>query len=180
MKRHSTVMKSKLKAQKEAFTEAHNEFHKGLRSYASYKVGSATLCEDLVQDTFIKTWAYLVKGGEITKMKAFLYHVLNGLIIDEYRKKKSTSLDVLIEKGFEPNIDTSHQLENFFDGKIAIVLIAKLPKAYQKVIHMRYVEDLSLEEMAVITGKTKNTMAVQAHRGMEKLRELYNEQQRVK
>ena len=166
-------MKSKLKAQEDAFTSAHNEFHKGMHSYASYKVSSSSLSEDLVQDTFIKTWSYLVKGGEITKMKAFLYHVLNGLIIDEYRKKKATSLDVLLEKGFELNEDGSKRLENYFDGKIAIVLIDKLPKAYQKVIHMRYVQDLSLEEMAELTGKTKNTMAVHAHRGIEKLRELY-------
>lgn len=173
-------MNSDKKAQEDAFAIAHSEFHKGLRSYASYKVSSESLSEDLVQDTFIKTWAYLVKGGEITKMKAFLYHVLNGLIIDEYRKKKATSLDVLLEKGFEPVADTSKQQENFFDGTVAIVLIKKLPKAYQKVIHMRYVDDLSLEEMAEITGKTKNTMAVHAHRGMEKLRELYKEQQGIK
>ncbi len=173
-------MKLDKKAQEDAFAKAHSEFHKGLHSYASFKVSSPSLSEDLVQDTFIKTWGYLVKGGEITRMKAFLYHVLNGLIIDEYRKKKATSLDVLLEKGFEPASDTSKQLENLFDGEVAIVLIKKLPKTYQRVIHMRYVEDLSLEEMAEITGKTKNTMAVHAHRGMEKLRELYNQQHGLK
>jgi RNA polymerase sigma-70 factor (ECF subfamily) len=168
---------SNLKEQEDAFTQAHNEFHKALHSYASYKVSSASLSEDLVQDTFIKTWSYLVKGGEITKMKAFLYHVLNGLIIDEYRKKKATSLDVLLEKGFELSDTSSERTIDYFDGKKAILLIDSLPEAYQKVMQMRYVEDLSLEEMAVITGKTKNTMAVHAHRGMEKLRELYIEQQ---
>jgi RNA polymerase sigma-70 factor (ECF subfamily) len=110
-------------------------------------------------------------------MKAFLYHVLNGLIIDEYRKKKATSLDVLLEKGFELSDTSSERTIDYFDGKKAILLIDSLPEAYQKVMQMRYVEDLSLEEMAVITGKTKNTMAVHAHRGMEKLRELYIEQQ---
>lgn len=168
-------MKSKLKAQEEAFTLAHAEYQKGLNSYANFKVSNSALSEDLVQDTFIKTWAYLVRGGEIAKMKAFLYHVLNGLIIDEYRKKKSTSLDVLLHSGFEPATEDHDRAQDIFDGKTAILLITHLPKAYQKVMHMRYIQDLSLAEMAVITGKSKNTMAVHAHRGLEKLRILYNQ-----
>ena len=39
---------------------------------------------------------------------------------------------------------------------------------------MRYVDDLSLEEIACATGKTKNAIAVQLHRGLEKLKLLYS------
>lgn len=157
-----------------AFTDAHTDFNKGLNTYASFKVNNMSLSEDLVQDTFIKTWSYLAKGGEIVKMKAFLYHVLNGLIIDEYRKHKSSSLDVLIENGFEPNDDSFEREADVFDGKIAVLLICQLPKSYQKVMRMRYVQDMSLSEISVKTGKTRNTTAVHAHRGLEKLRILYN------
>jgi RNA polymerase sigma-70 factor (ECF subfamily) len=163
--------------QKATLTLAHKDFQKGLNSYASFKVNNYALSEELVQDTFIKTWPYLVKGGEILKMKAFLYHVLNGLIIDEYRKRKVSSLDVLIENGYEPAFEEEAKVADAFDGKIAVSLIAQLPKAYQKVMRMRYVQELSLAEMAVITGKSKNTMAVHAHRGLEKLKELYFKQE---
>lgn len=166
-------MNETLEEKETAFTEAHTDFNKGLNVYASFKVSSASLSEDLVQDTFIKTWSYLAKGGEILKMKAFLYHVLNGLIIDEYRKHKSTSLDVLIENGFEPDDASFEREANIFDGKIAVLLINKLPKSYQKVMRMRYVQDMTLAEISLITGKTKNTTAVHAHRGLEKLRMLY-------
>ena len=107
-------------------------------------------------------------------MKAFLYHVLNGLIIDEYRKQKATSLDTLIEKGFEPGVDDSEKLLNIFDGKAALLLIGQLPEKYQKVIRMRYVRLLSLKEISLITGESKNTIAVQIHRGLFKLKLLYN------
>lgn len=155
-------------------TTAHTDFNKGLNTYASFKVSNQALSEDLVQDTFIKTWTYLAKGGEILKMKAFLYHVLNGLIIDEYRKHKATSLDIMIENGFEPNDKSFEREADIFDGKIAILLISKLPRAYQKVMRMRYVEDLSLAEIAEQTGRTKNATTVHAHRGLDKLRQLYN------
>ncbi len=107
-------------------------------------------------------------------MKAFLYHVLNNLIVDEYRKHKTVSLDVLLEKGFEPSLHDSDRIINFLDGKDATLLIKSLPKAYQKAMQMRYVDDLSLEEIACATGKTKNAIAVQLHRGLEKLKLLYS------
>ena len=156
-------------------TLAHHDFERGLNAHAFFKLDDRMLGEDMVQETFIKTWVYLVKGGKINTIKAFLYHILNHLIIDEYRKRKNkmTSLDTLLESGFEPSVDDSEKLFNTLDGKVAILLIQKLPEVYRKVMKMRYVQDLTLREMSLITGQTKNTMAVQVHRGLEKLKLLY-------
>ena len=75
---------------------AHSDYEKGLNARAYFKVSNRELGEDLVQQTFMKTWIYLTKGGEVKNMKAFLYHILNNLIIDEYRKKKAFSLNFLM------------------------------------------------------------------------------------
>src|SRR3989344_5815961 len=101
----------------EKLTVAHHDYNKSLNSYALFKLHDSNTGEDLVQDTFTKTWAYLVKGGKIIMMKAFLYHILNNLIVDEYRKQKHkmASLDTLIESGFEPKDDQSENLANFLD-----------------------------------------------------------------
>lgn len=165
--------KQEIKRQK-VLTLAHHDYEKGLNSHAFFKIHDHTIGEDLVQDTFLKTWKYLVKGGKIDTMKAFLYHILNNLIIDEYRKHKTTSLDILIEKGFEPSANDSEHIFNMLDGKTATLLIQRLPVTYQKVMRMRFVQGLSLQEMSLITGQTKNTIAVQIHRGLAKLRLLYN------
>jgi DNA-directed RNA polymerase specialized sigma24 family protein len=60
------------------------------------------------------------------------------------------------------------------DGKAAILLISRLPEKYQKVMNMRFVRILSLKEISLITGQTKNAITVQVHRGLEKLKVLYN------
>lgn len=159
------------------FTTAYNEYEKVLRLRAFYKVSNQELAEDLVQKTFIKTWMYLKKGGKIELMKAFLYHVLNNLIIDEYRKKKTTSLDLIIEKGFEPSIDDYERFIDVLDGETAVLLIDQLPEKQRQIMHMRYVQDLSLQEISSITGQSKNNIAVQAHRGMDKLKSLYKSRQ---
>jgi len=174
---YTTTMTSlkKEKINGEKLSKAHDDYKKGMNSYAFYKVSNRETGQDLVQDTFLKTWKYLVKGGDIDLMKSFLYHILNQLIIDEYRKKKTSSLDIIIEKGFEPGFDNSERMINTLDGKEVILLISSLPKKYRKVMRMRYVQDLSIKEMALITGQSKNTVAVQAHRGLAKLKLLYNQ-----
>ena len=157
--------------QQAVLSQAHGEFQKGLNLHAFFKINDHALGEGLVQDTFTKTWSYLVKGGKIDVMKAFLYHVLNNLIVDEYRKRKMTSLDVLLDKGFEPS-GRPENLLDILDGKTALLFIQRLPVAYQKVMRMKYVQNLSLEEMSLVTGQSRNSIAVQAHRGLVKLKVL--------
>jgi RNA polymerase sigma-70 factor (ECF subfamily) len=156
-----------------ALSLAYSNFSKGLNLHAFYKIKNKEMCSDLVQETFMKTYVYLLKGDEIIFMRAFLYHVLNNLIIDEYRKKKNLSLDELIEKGYEPSSDEEERLINFLDGEKAMSLIEKLPEKYKECITMKYVDDLSLEEMSLMTGQTRKTLAVQVHRGLKKLKVLY-------
>ena len=144
-------------------TTAHLNFEKKLNIHAFYKL----------QDAFIKTWKYLVRGGKIEIMRAFLYHILNDLIVDKYRKHKIGSLNALMEKGFEPKINNSERLFNYIDGKALVLLIAQLPEKYQKIMRMKYVQELSIKEMSLITGQSKNAITVQAHRGLEKLKLLY-------
>lgn len=165
--------KKEEKKQNDLLTTAYTDFNKGMNGYSYFKVNNHSLSDDLVQDTFIKTWSYLVRGGKIIMMKSFLYHVLNGLIIDEYRKKKPVSLDVIIENGYEPSDPDAQIKMDMFDGKIAILLMEKLPQKYKGVMKMKYVQGLTLKEMSLLTGQTKNTVAVQIHRGIEMLKALY-------
>ena len=159
--------------QQQVLSAAYTEHRKGLNRHSLFKVNNVALSENLVQDTFLKTWKFMVKGGKINLMKAFLYHVLNDLIIDEYRKHKTLSLDSLVEKGFEPKEDDSERIFNILDSKRAILMIALLPKKYQQLMRMKYVENMSLEEMSEATGQTKNTAAVQISRGLVMLKKIY-------
>jgi RNA polymerase sigma-70 factor (ECF subfamily) len=154
-------------------TDAHNDYAKGLTSHAFFKLHNRSMSDDLVQDTFMKTWKYLAKEGKIGLMKSFLYRILNNLIVDEYRRRKVSSLDVLLEKGYEPGSDPRERVINMLDGKAALLLLARLPEKYQKVMRMKYMQGLTLKEIALITGKSKNTVSVQLHRGLIKLRLLY-------
>lgn len=161
------------------FNEVYRTYQTKLGAYALSKTNNPTLSNDLVQDTFTKTWKYLVKNGEIGSMRALLYHILKQLIIDEYRKlnNKAASLDDLLEKGFEPSKGDHERIIDISDGKRIAQLISRLPEKYQIVVHMRYVQELPLQEMSFLTGQSQNTVAVQCHRGLEKLKAIYFEEE---
>jgi RNA polymerase sigma-70 factor (ECF subfamily) len=138
-------------------------------------VNDRELSEDLVQDVFVKMWLYLCRRGEIVSIRGFLYHVLNNLIVDRYRKHKTWSLDQLLDQGYEPRVDESQRLFDMFDGKLVFRLIDQLPNTYQEVLRLKYARDLSYGEISRLTGQQRNTIAVQVHRGLVKLKELYNQ-----
>ncbi len=160
--------------QRVILSTGYEEFSESLKSYATRKTHDSEVANDLMQNTFLKTWTYMLKGGKVHLMKAFLFHILKALIVDGYRKPKIVSLDTLFEKGFEvkSNEDGDRQI-NIIDGEQVMALILELPVLYQKVLRMRYVQGLSLKEISQLTGQTKNAVTVQAHRGLEKLRVLY-------
>jgi len=154
-------------------TRAYRDFSRELSCFAARKVNNTALSDDLVQTTFLKTWAYLQSKGKIDLMRAFLYHALNRLIIDEYRKHKTVSLDVLMEGGLELESIDSENIYNVIDRKALVLLIEKLPEKYRSVITMRFVKELTLKEISVIAHQSQNTTSAQVHRGLFKLRALY-------
>lgn len=161
------------KRQYELFTKAYHSHAGELGRYARSMVNDRELSEDLVQDVFVKMWLYLLRKGDIVSVRGFLYHVLNNLIVDRYRKHKTWSLDTLLEQGYEPRTDESDRLVDMFDGEIVFRLIDKLPRTYQEVLRMKYAHHLSYGEISRLTGQQRNTIAVQVHRGLVKLKELY-------
>ena len=154
-------------------TKAHDDFEIGLKNHAHFRLNDTVVCEDLVQDAYLKTWNYMITSGKIHLMKPFLYHILNCLIIDEYRKRKTVSLDAMLENGLELGVDDSSKIINHIDGASAIEMIDLLPPTYKTIIHMRYVEELSIDEISTLTGQSKSVIAVKTYRGLDKLKKMY-------
>lgn len=159
--------------QKELFITAYRENLTELVRYAQSKVGDYETGKDLVQEAFLKAWVYIRDGKEIKNMKHFLYRTLKNLIVDTYRKRKTLSLEVLLEYGHEPSMNESEHLVDMLDGKIALALIGALPPKYQEILRMKYESNLTLKEIAQRSGQSNNSVAVCVHRGLSKLKRLY-------
>src|SRR3989344_4442190 len=83
-----------LQAQFAAVFEKHSD---ELFRHCHLRLSDRQRALELTQETFLRAWGYVVKGEEVHQWRAFLYRILNNLIVDEYRKHKSQSLDALLE-----------------------------------------------------------------------------------
>ena len=158
----------------ERFIKACEENADALFRYSFFKVSDRELAKDLVQETFMRTWNYIAQGHEIENLRAFFYRTLTNLIIDEYRKNKPLSLDKLFEGGFDLKAEELEGLENRLDGEMALKILDKIGRPYADVIYLKYVEDLSNGEIAKALGETENGVAVKIHRGLKKIKEIFN------
>ena len=150
--------------------EAYDEHSDAIFRYCCFKVSDREKAIDLTQDVFVKVWQYLLAGNEVENMKALLYKVARNLIIDEYRKKKFDSLDTLSEAGFEPSDAAALDTISIVEAGLLVERIKELPESYSEVVFMRYVDDLSVKEIAEALGEQENNISVRIHRGLHKLR----------
>lgn len=156
------------------FISLYDEMADQLFRHCFFKISSRELALDLVQETFTRTWEYIASGKEVKNVKGFLFKVANNLIIDEYRKKKSVSLDTLQEAGFDAPVADHHK--TIFNVEVDTVLsyVNKLDHKYKDVILMRYVKDFSPKEIAKILGESENAVSVRINRGLKKVQQMLN------
>jgi RNA polymerase sigma-70 factor (ECF subfamily) len=155
---------------------AYDTYNDAIFRYCLFETSNREVALDLTQDTFVKVWQYLEAGNEVEHMKAFLYRVAGNLVIDYRRKKKSGSLDQMMEEtDFDVGFDGRDALANGFDAQKMMGVLNDVGDTYRDAIIMRFIDDLSIKEISQVTGESKNTISVRIHRGLEKLKTLYHE-----
>ncbi len=159
-------------SQEQQFTDSYKEYADALFRYCLLRVSDRELAKDLLQSVCLKSWQYIQNGGVVENMRAFLFTTAHNLVVDQYRKKKTTSLDALADEGFDIKSESHGIDEERVDGERAIAFLSAIPKMYRDAIYMQYVEGLSLKEIAQITGESENNISVRIHRGLQKLRDV--------
>ncbi len=164
----------------EQFLDAYKKHSDALFRHAFFRLSDRERALDLTQDTFMKTWDFVRAGGDVRSPKSFLFRVMNNLIIDEYRRLKSDSLDKKLEDNpqFEAAFAESSllEVEEDIDEEVLVgkvhAAIADLPENYRSAITMRFVDGFSPKEIARMIGSTENVVSVRIHRGLQKLKSV--------
>lgn len=154
------------------FLKAYDDFSDAIYRHCYFRVSNHDKALDIMQETFTRAWRYISKGNEIKDFRPFLYRTANNLIIDHYRKRKESSLDVMLDKGFEPGTDEAYGILAAAELKNISKIMEQLEEKYREVIVLRYIDGMSPKEIAKLTGETDNVISVRLHRGIKKIQEL--------
>lgn len=156
----------------EAFARAYTELSEAIFRHCYFRVFHRERARELMQETFMRTWEYLLEGKSVDNLKAFLYRVARNLIIDESRKHKALSLDMLREEGFEPCGETRENLEARSEAHFVIDNLARLDEDDRELIILRHINELHPAEIAEVIHEKPNVVSVRLHRATQRLCEI--------
>jgi len=105
-----------------------------------------------------------------------LYRVANNLIIDESRKKKEESLEVLMEKSpaYEPSYEGHKSIEKKILYGQVVDGMKDLPPDYKEILVLRYIDDLDPKEIAEILETNANNVSVKINRAVKVLKTRFH------
>ncbi len=155
------------------FLGAYDAYADALYRHIYFRVNARPLAEELLQETFMKTWEYLAAGNRVENLRAFLYRVARNCIIDEARRKKETSLEALRENhAFDPPDAACANPETQTAAAEVFRALDKLPPEDREIVAFRYADGLEPREIASILHITPNAASVRLHRAMQSLKKI--------
>lgn len=158
-------------------------YHEPLLRFLGRMVGSDTLAEELLQQTWLSALEHLDQfrpneGGP--GFKAWLFRIATNKVNDLWRsrgREKTAHEGLRLVRDIETH-DASVPTTREEDIERLRLAIEQLPEAQRQVVVMRYFGDLKFVEIAEALGCPLNTALGRMHKAMLKLKTLMNDEPR--
>jgi RNA polymerase sigma-70 factor (ECF subfamily) len=158
------------------FAKIYDKYVEKIYRFIFLKVDSQESAQDLTGQVFAKVWDKFRKSNgtsdDIKNPVAYLYQVARREIANYHRQKskfQTISTQNLSLPDPHPSSEQTFTLkEELFEIKNCL---AQLNEDYQNVIIWRYLENLSIKEIAKMMEKSKGAVRVMLHRALKELRE---------
>ncbi|MCM3702795.1 RNA polymerase sigma factor SigW [Paenibacillus macerans] len=136
--------------------------------------------EDVVQETFLRVYKNWSRYDDKQKFSTWIYRIATNLCIDRLRKRKPNyylDAEMNDQEGMDgytliPGDDKTPETEYLLSETQQTIhqAIAGLPAKYKSVIVLRYLQEMSLQEISDVLDMPVTTVKTRVHRGREFLR----------
>ena len=166
------VIKACQQGDREAFRLLFEAYKDKVFSIAAYSCGGdETSAGDVTQQVFLKLMTNISQFRGESQFTTWLYRMVANACIDEQRKRKR-----FLPFGDAPpriTVELKRPQEQLY-AKLELAdsvrhAIAELKPKFRLAIVLRYIEDLSYEEMAIVLNCSKGTVASRLNRGHKEL-----------
>lgn len=149
-------------------------------------VGDRALAEDLSQETFVRTLSHIDSYRTELKFSSWIFRIAHNAAIDHLRRRHPETLSLdgdpnagSVEEAAEGAIAVADPGASPLDQLVQAELgaqiegaIAQLRPAYRTCVILRYVEELSVEEIAQTLELPIGTVKTRLHRARLELQAL--------
>ncbi|WAC14985.1 RNA polymerase sigma factor [Dyadobacter pollutisoli] len=147
----------------QAFETLYKDYFKILNNYGSRLTSDSQLLEDAIHDVFIDLWRRKEYLADVENIRFYLFRALrnriirNGKNIFENKEDIDKFLDYLVSLSYE---DQSIDSERMRDKTARIQnAIANLSERQREVINLRFYHALSLDEISILMGLSKQCVS---------------------
>jgi RNA polymerase sigma-70 factor (ECF subfamily) len=173
-------IKQVLKGDQNAFGEIVEIYKDKVYQICFRMLGNRHEAEDIAQEAFLRAYVNISSFNQERKFPTWLYRIATNLCIDRIRKKKpdyyldaeifgTDGLDMYSQIAASGKTPES-EVEGMELHETVQKEISALPEKYRSVIILKYLEDLSLNEISEILNMPLGTVKTRIHRGREALR----------
>lgn len=139
------------------------------------------MVEDILQEAYERLWAQMLKPDFDKEPRAWMHGIIKNCIREYWRKaakgKRVISNIILTAEGEIDLFDTIaagddvfERIVTNFETNLACETLLKLKEDYRVLIHMYYIEELTIKEMVEITEMKEKTLRIQTRESCEEVR----------
>jgi len=173
------LVKQAKKGDQKAFNTLLNSFWKDVYHFQFNKCNNEDESEDITIKTFAKAFDKIKSFDDNYQFKNWLFTISSNIYIDHLRKVKTETISLnknakeihrIVDEEPSP-ADQLIQEQNLAQLK---AYIKQLKPHYQKVINLRYFQELSYKEIANTLDEPMNNIKVKLLRAKKLLAEIIN------
>lgn len=130
----------------DAFKFFYFKYYEKIFRFAAIRTNSTEFAQDVAQEAFTRIWNNRQKICIRISLKAYLYTIVNNLIIKAYHKTQRRDAYCAQAQMNAPPV-FAKQVENRIDFLIAM---SKLSEENRAIFHLKYDEGLTNQEIAAV------------------------------
>ena len=161
------------------FLRTYDAYSGDIFRFCSMKVTNRELAQDLTQEVFMRYWQTIREGEKMKNERAYLYTLARNLVIDWYRKKKESSLDVLTDQGIDFGNEDHRKIEESAQMNEVLKVIEQLDDDAREALLLRFVEGFTPKEIASMSGESANAVSVRINRAIKKVQGLIHANENI-
>lgn len=157
----------------EAFSYLYEQNVTRIYNYVFYRIGSEADAEDITARVFHRAFSHITSYVEKgIPFSAWLYRIAHNLIANWHRdnhRRKEVSLEEQMDLPHHGELP-ERTVEQNQETELLLKAIRRLSADRQQLILLKYLEDLSNNEIALIMSKTEGAIKSLYHRALIALR----------
>ena len=141
--------------------------------FATHLVGNREDAEEVVQDTFLRAYRALGRYEERERFGAWLLRILvnRARTVSAIGRRREKMFPDQVEETL-PEASEAHPADRAAVREEVARALSQLGSDQREAFLLHYVEGLSYEEMAAITGSGVSALKMRVKRSCERLREI--------